>query len=150
MLRCGQRLMQRHSRSRRIFRYDEWVRLAGQRTHYVAKGHVRQPSGTVVEGFAPPHPVAGNARVTLLATSTLARVIPHRKEGATRADRDIGLPLRPGSAIGVQLQWRAKGLPLIGGTDVEDVARVAVAGVTGGIDVVNYAVSRGRLNPAGV
>ena len=84
--------------------------------------------------------VARNGRVTLLAVGAPARVIPHREESATRADREIGLPLRAGSGIGVQLQRRAKGYAAVSGANVEDIARVAVAGVTGGIDVVNYSV----------
>ena len=86
----------------RIFRYDAWVRLAGKGAHYVAERHVGEPSNTVVGGLAPPHLVARNGRVALLAVGTPARVIPHRKDSATRADRDVRLPLRAGSAIGVQ------------------------------------------------
>src|SRR5439155_23136740 len=72
-------------------------------------------------------------------------------EAAVGGDRKIGLPLGLGGiGIGVEHEGSAKGHPAVGGADVEDVAGVAVAGVAGGIDVVNYAVERGRLTPAHV
>ena len=107
----------------------------------------RQPGRAVVGGLARPHPVARNGRVTLAAAGALARVIPHGEEGATRADRKVGLPLRTGSGIGVQFEWRAKGHAAVGGADVIDVAGIG-AGAVLGIDQVNDAVEGGRLTPA--
>ena len=62
------------------------------------------------------------------------------------ADRKVGLPLRTGRGIGVQLEWRAKGHTAVGGADVIDVARVG-AGAVLGIDQVNNAVVGGRFDP---
>ena len=45
------------------------------------------------------------------------------------ADRKIGLPLRTGSRIGVQLERRAKGHATIGGANVEHVAGVGAGSV---------------------
>src|SRR5437773_979581 len=75
----------------RIAVYDAGVGLAGQRGDYVAERHVGEPSCAVVGGLAPPHLVARNARVALLAVGTSACVIPHREESTTRADRDVRL-----------------------------------------------------------
>src|SRR2546428_344886 len=80
----------------RIAIYDAGVRLTGEGGDYVREHIVRQPRHAVVVGLAPPHPVAGNGRVTLGAGRAFASVIPHREEGASRADRKVGLPLRTG------------------------------------------------------
>ncbi len=98
----------------RIFRDDAWVRLAGQRGDYVGERIVSQPGQAVVVGLARPHSVTRNRRVALGAGGGLARVVPHREEGASRADRKVGLPLRTGSSIGVQFEWRAKGHATVG------------------------------------
>src|SRR2546430_9115299 len=86
----------------RIAPYDAGVRLAGEWSDYVRERIVRQPRDTVIVRFAPPHPVTRNGRVPLGAAGTLARVIPHREDSPTRTDREVRLPLRTGSAIGVQ------------------------------------------------
>ena len=69
---------------------------------HIAEGHVGEPSRAVVGGLTCPHLVARNARVTSGAGGATARVIPHREDSATRADRDVRLPLRTGRGIGVQ------------------------------------------------
>src|SRR5262249_33650615 len=86
----------------RIACYDAGVRLTGQGCHRIAEGHVGEPSCAVVGGLAPEHLVALNGRAALYAAGTPARVIPHRKDSTTRADRNVRLPLRAASAIGVQ------------------------------------------------
>src|SRR5439155_17251104 len=69
----------------------------------------------------------------------------------TGADRKARLPLRLGRVgIAVELEWGTEGHPAIGGADVEDIPRVAVAGVAGGINVVNHVVIGGWLTPAHV
>ena len=88
-----------------------------------------------------------------LATGCYPRrlVIPGGEEGACVTDRKVGLPLRLGVVgVGVQLEWRAKGHPAVGGADVKDVAGVAVTGVACGIDKANYVVEGSRLTPAHV
>src|SRR5207244_3920628 len=133
----------------RIAPYDAGVRLAGEWSDYVREHIVRQPRDTVIVRFAPPDPVARNRRVTFLAAGALARVIPHREDGATRADRKVGLPLRTGSGIGVQLERRTEGHAAVCGADIIDVAGV-VAGAVLSIDVVNHVVDGARLTPAHV
>src|ERR1700730_7981750 len=90
---------------------DVPVRLRWQRTDYVRERIVRQPRRAVVVGLARPHPVTRHGWVTISAVRAggLARIIPRRQEGATRADRQVTLPLRTGRGIGVQLERRAKG-----------------------------------------
>src|SRR5437870_1862842 len=131
----------------RIGPLDVEVGLRRQRTDYVRQRIISQPCQAVVVGLARPHPVTGNARVTISAVGALARVIPRRQEGAGRADRKVGLPLRTGGGISVQLERRAKGDTAVGGADVIDVARVT-AGAVLGIDQVNYVVEGRRLTPA--
>ena len=133
----------------RIARYDERVRLRRQWTDYVREHVVSQPGNPVVGRLAPPHPVAGNGRVTLLAAGALACVIPGGEEGATRADRKIGLPLRTGSSIGVQLERRTEGHATVCGANIIDVAGVG-AGAVLRIDLVNDVIEGGRLTPAHV
>ena len=73
------------------------------------------------------------------------------QRGATGANRKTRLPLRlKRVGIAVELERVTEGHPAIGGADVEDIPRVAVAGVAGGIDVVNHAVIGGGLAPAHV
>src|SRR5439155_4305757 len=110
---------------------------------------VSQPGDTVVGGLPPPHPVTRNRRVTLDAACTFACVIPHREDSATRADRQVRLPLRTGSGIGVQLERRTEGHAAVRGADIIDVAGVA-AGAVLTIDVVNHVINGGRLTPAHV
>src|SRR5439155_2993076 len=116
---------------------------------YVREHIVRQPRHAVVGRLAPPHPVTRNRRVTLDAARTFASVIPQREDGASRADRKVGLPLRTGSGIGVQLERRTEGHAAVGGADIIDVAGIA-AGAVLSIDVVNDVVDGGRLTPAHV
>ena len=52
--------------------------------------------------------------------------------------------------VGVQLERRAKSDAAVSGTDVKDVAGIAVARVARGIDKANYAVVGGGLTPAHV
>src|SRR5207247_1445385 len=94
--------------------------------------------------FARVHPVTGGARTGRLTIRPHPRplVIPRCQEGASRADGKVGLPLGLSVVgVGVQLEWRGKGYAAVGGADVEDVGRVAVAGIAGIIDVMNYAVN---------
>src|SRR5206468_11454063 len=107
---------------------------------YIRERCVSQPGRAVVGGLARIHPVTRNGRVTYLAVvRRLALVVPHGEEAPIRCDRDIGLPLSACSGIGIQLDWRGKGYPAVGGADVEDVGGVG-AGAVAGIDVANYAV----------
>src|SRR5437763_11690048 len=92
----------------RIHRLNRCIWLTGKRTDYIAKGHVRKPGNAVVRGLARKHLVAWNGRVAFGAAGTPAPVIPHREEGATRAHRDVRLPLRTCRGITVQLERRTK------------------------------------------
>src|SRR5439155_14187687 len=83
----------------------------------------------------------------LRAAGALARVIPHRQEGAGRADGKVRLPLRTGSSISVQLEWRTESRAKVSRTNVIDVACVG-AGAVLGIDQVNEIVECSRLTPA--
>src|SRR5262249_11923350 len=94
-----------------------------------------------------PHPVARNRRVTLRAGSALPPVVPDGQEGASRADRKVGLPLRTRSSIGVQLDRRAKGETTVGRADVIDVAFIGARTMLG-IDQVNRTVVGGGFTPA--
>src|SRR5438105_5239708 len=128
-------------------------RLRGQRADYVREGIVRQPGDAVVVGPARIHPVTRgvDTRRASGRPPAITLVIPDCKDGATRADRKVGLPLRlQGIGVAVQLEWGTEGLSLVGGADVEDVARITIAGVARGIDVVNHAVVASRLTPAHV
>src|SRR5205823_9362609 len=58
-------------------------------------------------------------------------------------------PLKAGSGIGIQFEWRAKGHPAVGGADVVDVTGIGACAVLG-IDEANYMIKRGRLTPAHV
>src|SRR5436190_1952508 len=98
----------------RVARYNRWVRLPRQRTHYVRKRIVRQPTHTIVVGLARPHPVTGDVRVTFRATRALARIVPRRQQSARRADRQVRHPLRTSRGIGIQLERRAKGNAAVG------------------------------------
>jgi hypothetical protein len=113
--------------------------LSRQGTDYVGELHVSQPGRAVVGRLACPHPVTRDARVAHSAAGGLALVVPDGQEIATVADGKIGLPLKAGSGIGIQLEWRAKGYAAVGGADVIDVAGVG-AGAVLGIDEANYAV----------
>ena len=85
-----------------VAKHDIRVLLPRQGTNYVRKHIVRQPALTIVVRLARPHPVTGSVRVTLCAGGALARVIPRRQQSAGRADRQVRLPLRAGTAVGVQ------------------------------------------------
>src|SRR5207249_3785840 len=107
---------------------------------------------TVVVGLTRMHLVAGGAGAGRLTTSRYPRclVVPSGEDGSRVTDREIGLPLRlSGLGVGVQLEWRAEVDAHVGGTDVENVARVSTAAV-GGIVVVNDAVVSSNLTPAHV
>src|SRR6266436_8003691 len=93
--------------------------------------------------------VGGTGR---LATRRRPRclVVPSGKERSRITDREVGLPLcLSGVGVGVQLEWRAEGHAAVGGTDVENVARVITAAV-GGVVVVNDVVVSSYLTPAHV
>src|SRR5438105_217060 len=132
-----------------IIRLDVPVGLARERADYVGEHIISEPCHTVVVGLACPHPVARNARVAHRAGGGLALVVPDGEESASVADGKIGLPLKAGSGIGIQLEWRAKGHPAVGGADVIDVAGVG-AGAVLGINEANYVVVGGRLTPSHV
>ena len=53
-----------------------------------------------------------------------------------------------GIDIGVEHERSAECHPIVSGTNVKDVAWIAVAGVTRGINVVNDPVESGRPTPA--
>src|SRR5207244_7277107 len=125
------------------------VGLRRQRCNDIAERHVGEPRNTIIGGLAPPHSVTRNSRVPFDAAGALACVIPRREEGATRADRKIGLPLRTGSSIGVQLERRTEGYATVCGANIHDVAGVGASAVLS-IDVVNDVIEGGRLTPAHV
>src|SRR6266403_4735405 len=100
---------------------DPWIRLFRQRGDYVRKRVIRQPTRAIIVGFARPHPVTRSAWVASNAACALTRIIPRGKESASRADRKVRLPLRTGTAVGVQQNRRAKGHTAIGRTNVIDV-----------------------------
>src|SRR4029077_9243253 len=85
----------------RISALDVPVRLRWQRADYVRERIVRQPRRAIVVGLARKHLVARRGRVTIKAAGVGAdaRVIPRRQQGATRADRQVRLPLRTVRAI---------------------------------------------------
>src|SRR5205823_3311253 len=120
-----------------------------QRAGHVRQRIVRQPTRAVVVGFARIHLVTRRGRVPILAVGVGAvpRVIPRRQESATRADRQVRLPVRTGRGVGVELQRRAKGHTAVGGANVIDVGRVAASAVLV-IDQMNKIVDRSRLTPA--
>src|SRR5438874_1375998 len=130
-----------------VGRLDPRVRLFRQRGDHVRKHVVRQPASAVIVGLARPHPVTRSAWVACNAVCALARVIPRRQESASRADRKVRLPLRTGTAVGVQHERRAEGHTTIGGANVENVAGITASAVLS-IDQVNEIVDSSRLSPA--
>ena len=73
------------------------------------------------------HLIAKGGGTARLATGRYSRrlVIPRGEEGASFADREVGLPLGLGGvSVGVQLERRAEGHAAVGGADVKDVAGV--------------------------
>ena len=126
---------------------DARIVLRRKRSDYVGERVIRQPACAVVVGLARIHLVTGDSWITTRAAGAVARVIPRRQEGASRADRKVGLPLRTGSGIGVQFERRAKSRAAVGGADVIHITRVS-AGAVLGIDQVNEIVYRSRLTPA--
>src|SRR5438552_391899 len=130
-----------------VSRLDPWVRLFRQWGDYVREHVVRQPACAVIVGLPRPHPVTRSAWVASNAACALTRVIPCRKEGASRADRKVRLPLRTGTAVGIQQNRRAKGHTAVSRADVIHVARVAASSVLG-INQVNKIIDRSRLTPA--
>src|SRR5205809_1062224 len=129
--------------------YDPWVELRRQGGDYIREHVVRQPTQAVVVGLARPHPVTRRVGTWRTATPGLSRVIPHRKQRPSRADRKVRLPLGTGSCVGVQLERRAEVDAAIGGADVKDIAGIGASAVLG-IDVAHYVVEGGRLTPAHV
>src|SRR6266571_9311017 len=129
--------------------YDPWVELRRQGGDYIREHIVRQPTHPVVVGLARPHPVTRRVGTWRTATPGLSRIIPHRKQRASRADRKVRLPLGTGSCVGVQLERRAERLPTVGRANVKDVAGIGARAVLG-IDVANDVVEGGRLTPAHV
>ena len=132
-----------------IVRLDVPVGLRRERADYVRERIISQPGHAVVVGLARPHSVARNRRDAHRAAGGLALVVPDGEESASVADGKIGLPLKAGSSIGIQLEWRAKGPPAVGGADVHDVAGVGASAVLG-INEANYVVVGGRLTPSHV
>src|SRR2546423_5658184 len=129
-----------------VGRLDPRVRLFRQRGDHVRKHVVRQPRRAVVVGFARPHPVTRSAWVACNAVCAFARVIPCRQEGASRADRKVRLPLRTGTAVGVQHDRRAEGTTTFGGPIVENVPGItATAWLT--TAKVKEMIIRARLSP---
>lgn len=131
----------------RIRRLDARIRLRRQRRDYIRERIIRQPTHAVIVRLARPHPVTWNTGATTGTTGALARVIPCRKERAGWADRQVCLPLRTRTPVGVQLQRRTKGYAAVGGTNIINVARVTTGPVLG-IDQVNHIVKSSRLTPA--
>src|SRR5207245_1439761 len=103
------------------------------RTHYVRERIIRQPRRAIVVGLARKHLVArrGWATISAVGVGAHPRVIPRCKEGASRADRQVRLPLRTVRGIAIQLEWRAKGHTAVGGANVIDVARVTASAMLG-------------------
>src|SRR5437667_7120240 len=130
----------------RVARHNKRIALSWQWCDHIAEGHIGEPGCAIVSRLARPHPVAGDARVTLGATGALAPVIPHGENGATRANRNVRLPLRTGRGIAVQLERRTKGYTAISGADIIDVASIC-AGAVLRIHQVNNAVQGGRFTP---
>src|SRR6266480_1043082 len=126
---------------------DPWIRLFRQRGDYVRKRVIRQPTRAIIVGFARPHPVTRSAWVASNAACALTRVIPRGKESASRADRKVRLPLRTGTAVGVQQNRRAESYSAVSGADVIHIARITASAVLG-IDQVNKIIDRSRLTPA--
>ena len=127
------------------------IGLQRQRAGYVRERIVRQPGNTVVVGLTRMHLVARGARAGRLATGCYPRrfVVPGGKECACVTDREIRLPLRLGwIGVGVQLEWRTEGHPIVGGPNVIDVTGVAAVFLR--IDKANYPVVGRRLTPAHV
>src|SRR6266478_1327683 len=90
----------------RIGPLDVRVGLRRQRTHYVRERIIRQPRRAIVVGLARKHLVTrrGWATISAVGVGAHPRVIPRWKEGASRADRQVGLPLRTVRGIAVQLE----------------------------------------------
>src|SRR5437870_5917694 len=101
------------------------VVLSWQRANHIREHIVRQPSHTVVGGLACPHPVTRNGWVTTCAAGALACVIPHGENGAARADRQIGLPIRTSSGISVNFSGGVKVWPLTVGRVIIDLTGLA-------------------------
>ena len=125
---------------------DARVVLRRERTDHIRERVIRQPACAVVVGLAGLHLITGDGSITTRTAGAVARVIPHRQEGATRADRKVGLPLRTGSGIGVQFERRAKGRTAVSRADVIDVTGIG-AGTVLGVNQVNEIVYRSRLTP---
>jgi len=136
-----------------IKRLDARIGLQRQRAVHVRERIWRQPGCTIVVRLARVHSVARRAWTGRLTTGCYARrfVVPSGQERASVADRKVRLPLGLCMVgVGIQLDRRVEGNAAISRADVEDVARVAVARIRGGIDEANYVIVRGRLAPAHV
>ena len=135
----------------RVERLDTGVALQRQWTDYIRGRFVSPPGRTVIGRLPGMHLITKGGGIARLATGRCSwcLVIPRAEESASFADREVGHPLRLGGVgVGVQLEGRAEGHAAVGGTDVKDVAWIAVTGVAGGINVANDVVKGGRLTPA--
>lgn len=134
----------------RIHRLYARIRLKRQRRDYVREGVVRQPGRAVIGGSARPHTVTRRTRAGRLTTSRcpFTLVIPYRKKAASRAHRNVRLPLGFGRIrITIELERGAKGLTLVRRADVENIAGIPGRCVAGVIDIVNDAIESGRFAP---
>src|SRR5215472_9978880 len=77
------------------------VRLSRQWAANIRESVVRQPTRSIIVGFARIHLVTRCIRVTVGTGGKIASVIPHRQERATRALGKVRLPLRASRSIRV-------------------------------------------------
>src|SRR6516162_2459996 len=125
------------------------VRLSRQWAANVRQRVIGQPSQAIVVRFPRIHLVTRRVRITICAAGEIAPVIPRRQQRATRALRNVSLPLRTSRGIGVQLQRCGKRETIIGRANVIDVASITASAVLR-INIVNYPIEGGRFAPAHV
>src|SRR4029077_5353542 len=115
----------------RIGALDVPDRLRWQRADYVRERIVRQPRRPVVVGVSRKLLVTrrGWATINAVGVGAHTRVIPRRQQGATRADRQVRLPVRTVGGMRVQFDRGTKGHPAVGGTDIINVGRVTASAV---------------------
>src|SRR5439155_24953859 len=114
-------------------------------------GFVSQPGHAVIGRLPRMHLITkvGGTRGLTAGRCPRGLVIPRGEEGATFANRKVGLPLSLGDVgVGVQLEGRAEGHAAVGGADVIDVTGVGAVFLR--IDQANHVVDGGRLTPAHV
>ena len=127
----------------RVARLDPWVRLGRLRDQRGRQWFVFSPAFAVVFG----DPCEA---LVVFAIGRIAPVIPACLDDSARRDAQRRHPLRFAGAVGVQAQRFAPVFPVVGGTDVEDVAFVFPFAVRG-VDVVDdFVRTDGRLTPAGL